>query len=316
MYPRLTGLIAATHTPLFPDGTLNLQAVEKQAEYLAAAGVRGVFPGGSTGESHSLTVEERLALARRWTEVGKRCGLKVIIHVGHNCQADARALAAQAQEVGADAVAALAPSYFKPAAIDQLLDFLTPIAGAAPRLPFYYYDIPVMTAVTLPAAELLERGTARMPNLAGLKFTNGDLLQLQECLHVRDGAFDVLFGFDEMLLAALALGVRGAVGSTYNFAAPIYLRVLRAFAAGDWSAARAAQYDSVRLIRLLSKFGFAAASKAAMGIAGVECGPVRPPLRALTDAEKTALRAQLESTGLLALMKNSVAAACGLAGAC
>ncbi len=196
MYPRLTGLIAATHTPMFPDGSLNLAIVEKQAEHLAAAGVRGVFPGGSTGESHSLTVEERLALARRWTEVGKRCGLTVVVHVGHNCQADARALAAQAQQVGADAVAALAPSYFKPAGVDALLDFLAPIAAAAPGLPFYYYDIPAMTAVSLPTVEVLERGTVRIPNLAGLKFTNSDLMQLQECLRLRDGAFDVLFGYD------------------------------------------------------------------------------------------------------------------------
>jgi len=303
VFPRLTGLIAATHTPLSPDGSLNLRVVERQAEHLAAAGVRGAFPCGSTGESHSLTVEERLALARRWAEVGKRCGLAVVVHVGHNCQADARALAAQAQEVGADAVAALAPSYFKPASVDQLIDFLAPVAAAAPRLPFYFYDIPAMTAVSLPAADLLERGTDRIPNLAGLKFTNGDLVQLQECLRLRDGAFDVLFGYDEMLLAALALGVRGAVGSTYNFAAPVYHRILRAFAAGDWTAARVAQFDSVRLIRILSKFGFHAAAKAVMGFLGIECGPVRPPLRPLSDADKLALREQLESTGLFNLMK-------------
>ncbi len=302
MFARLTGLIAAAHTPLSPDGSLNLRLVEKQAEHLAAAGVKGVFPGGSTGESPSLTVEERLTLAQRWAEVGKRCGLAVVVHVGHNCQADARVLAAQAQEVGADAIAALAPSYFKPATVDHLLDFLAPIAAAAPRLPFYFYDIPAMTAVSLPASELLERGTARIPNLTGLKFTNGDLLQLQECLRLRDGAFNVLFGYDEMLLAALALGVRGAVGSTYNFAAPLYLRILRAFEAGDWATARAAQYDSVRLVRLLSKFSFLPAAKAVMGFLGIDCGPVRPSLRTLSGSEKTSLREQLETTGLFAAM--------------
>src|SRR5438067_649712 len=82
----------------------------------------------------------------------------------------------------------------------------------------------------------------RIPNLAGLKFTNSDLATFQRLLRLRDGRFDVVWGFDEYLLAALALGAEGAVGSTYNFAAPLYHRIIAALAKGDLAAARAEQF--------------------------------------------------------------------------
>src|SRR5947209_17091760 len=101
---RLTGLVAAPHTPLHADGSLNLAAIECQAQLLLETGVRGAFVCGTTGESHSLTVEERMQVAARWLQVaGGR--LPVVVHVGHNCLADARALAAHAQRIGADAIA-------------------------------------------------------------------------------------------------------------------------------------------------------------------------------------------------------------------
>src|SRR5262249_26108109 len=144
---KLHGLVAATHTPFRADGQLNLTVVEKQAEHLLRTGVHTVFLGGSTGESHSLTVEERLALARRWSEVVRGSPLRLVVHVGSNCLADGLTLAAQAQSLGAAAIAALAPSYFKPRSLDALVTCCAEIAGAAPALPFYFYDIPVLTGV-------------------------------------------------------------------------------------------------------------------------------------------------------------------------
>src|SRR5690349_7666424 len=118
---RLAGLIAATHTPFNADGVLNLSAVEKQAAHLLANNISIAFIGGTTGESHSLTLEERLQLARRWLEVARGTRLKVVVHVGSNCLGDARTLAAQAQGLGAQAIAATAPSYFKPSNLDALI---------------------------------------------------------------------------------------------------------------------------------------------------------------------------------------------------
>ncbi|MGC8640354.1 MAG: dihydrodipicolinate synthase family protein [Isosphaeraceae bacterium] len=284
----LTGLIPAAHTPLAADGTFALEVVDQQAQLFVELGIRGVFVGGTTGEFASLSLEERKALAERWCKTAGG-SLRVAVHVGHNCLPEAVALAAHARQAGAAAIAASAPSYFKPATVADLIDFCAPIAAAADPLPFYYYDIPGMTGVRLRTSDFLHQARFRVPTLRGLKFSNHDLLELQECVRLDHGAFDVLFGTDEYLLAGLCLGVRGAVGSTYNFAAPVYQRLLNAVDRSDLEAARALQGQSVDLIKILGEFGFLAASKSVMAMLGVDCGPVRPPLRNLTLQERQAL---------------------------
>jgi N-acetylneuraminate lyase len=295
----LTGLIPACHTPFHRDGRLNLAMVESQAALFRESGLRSVFVGGTTGEFASLTQKERQALADRWLEVAGDW-LRIAVHAGCNCQADAIALAAHARKAGAAAVAAIAPSYFKPACALDLIEFLLPIAAEADPLPFYYYHIPSMTGVRVRASELLHEARFRIPNLRGLKYSHEDLFDLQRSVASCGGAFDVLFGCDEVLLAALCLGVSGAVGSTYNFAGPHYQRLIRAFEAGDRAAARQAQLQAAEMVMTLARFGFSAASKAVMAFLGVDCGPVRPPLRNLGAAETDQLAEELAGLDILA----------------
>jgi N-acetylneuraminate lyase len=295
----LHGLVAAVHTPFAADGgALNLSVVEKQAGHLLSTGVTAAFVGGTTGESHSLSLDERMALARRWAEVVRGTRLRLVVHVGSNCIADARALAAHAQSLGAAAVSALAPSYFKPPTLDALIDCCRDIAAAAPGLPFYFYDIPSMTGVRFPMPAFLDAAApARVPTLAGVKFTNPDLMAYQQCLRAAGGRFDVPWGTDESLLAALALGATGAVGSTYNFAAPIYHRLLNAAARGDLAAARDEQYRSVQLVALLLNYGFMPAAKATMSFLGIAVGPARLPHANLSTEQRTRLHEDLERLG-------------------
>jgi N-acetylneuraminate lyase len=300
---RWHGLIAATHTPFHEDGSLNLAVVEKQAAHLLQNRVAAAFIGGTTGESHSLALEERHALAQRWMEVTRGSGLKVIVHVGGNCLADARTLAAQAQELGAAAISALTPSYFKPRSIEMLVACCAEIVSAAPATPFYFYDIPALTGVALSMPEFLEVARERVPTLAGIKFTNPDLMAFQQCLRAEKGAFDIPWGCDEYLLAALALGATGAVGSTYNFAAPIYHRLMRAFTAGDLTAAREEQFRSVRLVSMLAPRGYMGAAKAVMKMLGIDVGPARRPNGSLTREDSAALRRDLEAAGFFDWIK-------------
>ncbi|HEX3450475.1 MAG TPA: dihydrodipicolinate synthase family protein [Isosphaeraceae bacterium] len=280
----LTGLIPACHTPFDRDGGLNLAAVQAQASLFRATGLRGVFIAGTTGEFSSLTVDERKALCDRWVDVAGDT-LRVAVHVGSNCRADAIELAVHARQAGVAAIAVAPPSFFKPATVNDLVDFCAPIAAEVDPLPFYYYHIPSMTGVRLPMSEFLYDARFRIPNLRGLKFSHDDLVDLQGCVALEKGAYDILFGFDEALLAGLCLGVRGAVGCTYNFAGRHYLRLFRAFEAGDITAARAAQFEATQMVKTLASFGFLAASKAVMSLIGVDCGPVRAPLRNLTPAQ-------------------------------
>lgn len=294
---KLTGLVAATHTPFHSDGSLNLNIVEKQCEHLLRDGVSTAFIGGSTGESHSLNVDERKQLTTQWMNVIRGTDMKVVVHVGSNCLVDAAALAGHAQQSGAVAVAALSPSYFKPRNVETLVACAQQIASAAPETPFYFYDIPVLTGVSLPMPEFLALGRERIPNLAGLKFTNPDLMAFQLCLRAGDGSFDVPWGCDEFLLAAVALGATGAVGSTYNFAAPIYHRSLRAFAAGDLKSARDEQFRAVQMIQIIVRYGFIGATKAVMAMLEVDVGPARLPNTSFTKEQAIALRSDLDSIG-------------------
>jgi N-acetylneuraminate lyase len=289
----LTGLIPACHTPFDRGGNLELSIVARQAELFRESGMSAVFVAGTTGEWSSMTLGERMALCDRWTETAGG-DLKVAVHVGHNSQAEAVAMAAHARESGAAAVAAVAPSYFKPASVADLVEFLIPIAAAADPLPFYYYEIPGMTGVRLPTSQILHEARFRIPTLRGLKYSFYDMVELQECVNGDGGVFDVLFGQDEFLLAGLSMGARGAVGCTYNFACRHYQRLLKSFAAGEVDAARARQFQAARLVQILGKYGFMAAAKAVMGLIGVDCGPVRPPLRNLSSEELSAMTAELE----------------------
>lgn len=293
----LHGLVAATHTPFNPDGSLNLAIVEQQAAHLLKNGVTFAFIGGSTGECHSLSLDERRALAQRWGEVARGTALRVVVHVGSNCLADARSLAAQAQQLGAAAISALAPSYFKPRSLDALIACCADIASAAPETPFYFYDIPALTGVQFSMPDFLAQAPTRIPTLAGLKFTNTDLAAYQFCLRADGGAWDVPWGVDEFFLGALALGAKGAVGSGFNFAAPIYQRMIAAFGRGDLAGAREEQFRGARLVQLLAGYGYLGAAKATMAMLGVDVGPARLPNLSLTPAQTESLRADLKQLG-------------------
>ncbi len=294
---KIHGLVAATHTPFTTDGQLNLSAIERQAAHLLSTGVKAVFVGGSTGESHSLTVPERLALMERWRQVVGSSGQQLIVHVGSNCLSDACTLAAQAQQLGAAAISALSPSYFKPKSLETLIACCTQIAEAAPETPFYFYDIPVLTGVSFSMPEFLKQAAEKLPTLVGIKFTNPDLMAYQQCVRFDGGRFDIPWGVDEYLLAALACGASGGVGSTYNFAAPIYHRLIQHLEHGDLTTARAEQFRSVQLVELLASYGYMGAAKAVMGFLGVDVGPARLPNQPLSESKQKHLRESLEQLG-------------------
>jgi N-acetylneuraminate lyase len=286
------GLIPASHTPFHADGTLNLAPVEAQARLYLESGLKAVFIGGTTGEFASLTLDERQRLTNRWLDVAGD-SLQIAVHAGSNSQPDAIALATHAREAGAAAVAAMAPSYFKPRTIADLVEFCVPIAAAADPLPFYYYDIPGMTGVRFPMSDFLHEARHRIPTLRGLKYSNDDMPELQGCLQRSPGKFDVFFGSDESLLAALALGVKAAVGATYNFCAPHFHQLIAAFDKGDFATARTLQFQHVEVVKILAAYGFVPASKVVMNLMGIDLGPVRTPLKNLTPAQVDELAARL-----------------------
>lgn len=270
-------LIAAPFAPFDAAGAVAPAVVAPYAAWLHARGVAGAFVNGTTGEGCSLSLDERRLLAEAWVAAAP-AGFRVIVHVGALALPDARALAAHAQRIGAAAVAAVAPSFFKPDAA-ALAQWCAAVAAAAPALPFYYYHIPAMTGVQLRVRELLPLLLAGIPNLGGIKFTHEDLLDYGRCLSLHGQRLECAYGRDEALLAALALGAPSAVGSTYNLWPGLYRALIAAFARGDQAEARRLQEEARARIDVLIAHGGLPAMKAAMvAISGIDCGPCRLPL--------------------------------------
>lgn len=299
---RLT-LIAATFTAFAEDGSVDTGPIETQAARLVEDGVHGAFVCGSSGEGASLTSAERVAVARRWCDVAPP-GLRVIVHVGHTSLPEARALAEQAQAAGAHAVAAVPPFYFLPADLDQLIECCAEIASAAPRIPFIYYHIPAKTGVRTPMPEFIRAARARIPNFGGVKFTHTDLVEMARCVEVAaEGPgepLEVFSGPDELLVDAMLAGVRAAVGSTYNYAAPLFKALGDAFDAGDIARAIEHQTTARRIIALAQRFGGLPAFKALYSLGGPDVGRARLPYVTLTEAQRTALHQEAASQNLLA----------------
>jgi len=295
---KFTGLCTATHTPFHPDGSLNLAVVERQAAFLRSHGITSVFIGGTTGESSSLTAAERAELNDRWAVVGPAAGIDVVVHVGANCLTEAAQLAAHAEKNQAKAVSMIAPSYFKPRTLNDLVASCAMVAQAAPRTPFYYYDIPGMTGIGgFPVDAFLQAASPVIPNLAGVKYSNPDLDAMRRAQALEGGRFDLPFGVDERFLAALRAGATAGVGSTYNFNPGPLQRVIAAHAKGDAALAEAEQAKVQPVVDILAKRGYMGAAKALMGHLGVPLGPARLPNGNPDAAETKQMLGELEAIG-------------------
>jgi N-acetylneuraminate lyase len=240
-------------------------------------GVTGVFVNGSTGESLSLTVEERRKLAQKWVEAAGD-QLRVLVHVGHNAMYDAVELACHAAEIGADSISAMAPTIFRPKCIDDLIGFLEPIAAAAPATPFYFYHIPSLSRVDVCLDEFLKKASRRIPTLAGVKYTHSNLVEYGQCQSKWSPQYELLFGKDELMLPALTAGAAGFIGTSYNFVPNSFTRVIDAFSARNMEQAQEWMVAVNRFVLLMVDAGYLTYGKRLLSFLGVECGEARPPL--------------------------------------
>ncbi|WP_018626564.1 dihydrodipicolinate synthase family protein [Niabella aurantiaca] len=290
---KTTGLLAATFSAFDNNKELQLDLVPLIVERLIADGVKGVFVGGTNGEGLSLTLEERMAVTEAYINASDK-RLKVFAHVGHSSIKEAQKLAAHAQRVGADAISAVAAFYFKPSSVENLVDCMAQIASAAPDTPFYYYHMPAATGVSVSVVDFLKIGESKIPSLAGVKYTAATLHEYQHCLRYKEGKFDILFGYDELLLPALSMGARGAIGSTYSFAAPMYLKIIDLFEQKKLREAAAAQYACCQMIRALGWYAPIPTQKEILKMTGLDLGGCRLPLVDLTGEQTEALKTYLE----------------------
>ncbi|MEO8821232.1 MAG: dihydrodipicolinate synthase family protein [Ginsengibacter sp.] len=283
---HLEGLIAAPFTPMNKKGKLNLDLIPGYYRYLKQNKNTGAFICGSTGEGVSMTTDEKKLVIKAWADAtnGDK-DFKVMSLVGGTSIEDCKEVARFAQQSGLYAVSFTAPFYFKPADAEMLAACCKEIADEVPEMPFYYYHIPVLTGVGFPMIELLKNVNRTIPNFSGIKYTHEDFMDFLSCLHFQNGKYDMLWGRDENMLSALAVGAKGAVGSTFNYAAPLYYDLIDAFNNNDLKKAQALQQQSIDMITLLGKYGGIATGKAYMKLVGLDCGPFRLPVKNM-DSEQ------------------------------
>lgn len=282
-FEKFKGLIAAPFTPMDESGKINTSIIPVYYNFLQRNGVSAVFINGTTGEGVSLTQKEKQLSAETWAGSPKSGGkMRIINMVGGTCYEDCIENAIHSMEIGLSAIAVMAPCYFKPDTA-RLAEFIARIGESVPEMPVYYYHIPVFTGVRLPVFELLKKVSGMLPNFAGIKYSHGDLTDFMSCLRYENGKYDLLWGREEWLLAALATGAEGSVGSTFNFAAPLYNDLMKAFSEGWLDKARDLQQISINIIGLLNKYGGISTGKAFMRYIGMDCGKFRLPLKNMDE---------------------------------
>jgi len=296
----------AVYTPMRPGGLeLDLDRIKPYAAFLRSRNITNVMPAGSNGESLSLTIPERKALAEAWAKAAAQTGLRVYMHIGSESLVESMELAQHAAATsGIAGILAMTPVYFKPT-VETLVDFLAAVAGAAPSLPFWFYHFPDDTGV-LPgqAHAFLEAADAsgKIPTLMGIKYTDYNLMDFQLCTQVggTKGKYNMLYGRDEQAVSALLLGADAAVSSTIGYS-PTLRQVLSLWATGQHAAAVAAQVRNAKLCSFFAQFETDAINvqKGIMHMVGMDVGPSRLPKRDLSSAQAAALEKSLRDLDLL-----------------
>ena len=223
----------------------------------------------------------------------------VMVHVGAAATADAMTLAAHAQEAGAEAVSAIPPFYYG-VGFGAVVEHYQAIASAS-SLPLYLYYIPGSTGIHVTAEQMWE--LCQIPNVRGFKYTDYNMYLLEQIMSLAGGTLNILSGPDELFLPFQAVGVDGAIGTTYNLLPAHYCRLYQAFHDGDMETARRLQSQANRVIDTFIRHGRLSAVKEMMRMLGFDCGYCRRPLPRLTEAEVAALRTDLEGVGFLDLAR-------------
>lgn len=293
---KLKGLIAAPFTPLDEYGDINYDQIITLIRLYENNGINGVFLGGSTGEGASLSFYEKKSLIEAWGSL-KSSKIKTLMMLGGTSLKEMQELAVHTLQCNLDGISILNPYYYRPASVIQLVDFCKAVSEVVPELPFYYYHIPVLAGGDFSMAEFLKIAEDKIPNLAGIKYSSSNIMDCHLCQNYKNGKYDILWGVDEALLSGLSIGIEGAVGSTYNYAAPLYNQIIDAFQKNDLVRAEELQLKAVKMVELLVKYGGIGTGKAFMKLIGVDCGWFRQPVSRPTDDQFRHLKNELEKIG-------------------
>ena len=278
---KYQGIIPAFYACYDANGAINPAAVREMTQWFIDQGVQGLYVGGSSGECIYQSKEDRKVTLENVMAVAKG-KLTIIAHVACNNTADSQELAAHAESLGVDAIAAIPPIYFKlpPHAIAK---YWNDISDAAPNTDFVIYNIPQLAGVALTIPLLKEM--LKNPRVIGVKNSSPATQDIQ--MFADEGCI-VFNGPDEQLISGLVMGACGGIGGTYGAMPKLYVELYRCVKAGEMAKALEIQNDCCRIIyKLCSGHGnmYGMIKETLRKLGGPDCGSVRAPLAELVEAD-------------------------------
>ncbi len=277
----MEGIYVAAVTCYDAEGKINPEAQEKLIERNLKEGARGFFVGGSSGECFLLTREERV----RCFEIAKEFQGEgdLIAHVGALSTEEAIYYAKKAKEIGYDKIAATPPFYFGYSQ-EAVAQYFKDISEAV-DMPVFFYNIPGNTHFNIDIhnksmIELFKSGA-----IQGIKHTNLDVYQMER-IHAINPDLELFGGFEQNMVAFLALGAKSFIGSTFNFMTPHYKKIYDLALSGNAEEALQYQHSANDIMDVICAEGLFPSIKYILKTQGNDAGLVRPPFLPLNDEQK------------------------------
>jgi len=283
---KYKGIFPAFYACYDDKGQINVEAVRAFTEYLVEKGVQGLYVGGSSGECIYQSVAERKLVLEHVVEAAAG-RLVIIAHVACNNTADSMELAAHAESLGVDAIAAIPPIYFH-LPEHAVAAYWNDISSAAPNTDFIIYNIPQLAGVAL-SSNLL-REMLKNPRVIGVKNSS---MPIQDIEMWRDEGAIVFNGPDEQLLSGLAAGAVGGIGGTYAVMPELYLKIYELFNKGELNTAREIQDECCHVIyKLCSCHGnmYGVIKAVLRELGAPDLGGVRRPLANIVPEDMDTVR--------------------------
>jgi 4-hydroxy-tetrahydrodipicolinate synthase len=285
------GVLPAIITPFTDSGEVDDAGLRRNIAFLGEAGVSGIVPTGTTGESATLTFEEHKRVVRIAVESSK---VPVIAGTGSNSTEEAIELTKDAEDVGADGALLITPYYNKPNDRGMLAHFKK--VAESCELPIIVYNVPSRTGINL-KPELVAK-LADIENVVGIKEASGDISQVSRVIELTsDKDFEVLSGDDNLTLPIMSLGGVGVISVVANVVPKRMVAMVDAMRKGDLELARKIHFQISPLMRAMFLETNPIPVKAACGLKGLAAGPLRLPLAPLSEDNLRILREQLVKLG-------------------
>ncbi len=272
---KMSGVIAAMVTPIDQrTQKIDFSVLGDLVDFLVEKGIHGLFPGGTTGEGPLLGFEERKSLIQNVVE--RASGrVSVLAHTGSSNPLETLELSRFAYEVGASAVSAVTPFFYR-FTDAELLNYYKSLAEACPDLAIYVYNIPQRTGN--PISGHLLKELARIENIYGIKDSSGDLNFLADAIQIgKSSQLDLFVGDDRASLYGLKLGAEGVVSSIAGIVPEAYLDLYRLVKSNRLDEAQVAQERIDILCDLFANGTSMCLFKKGLALRGIKAGAPRWP---------------------------------------